>query len=84
MEEIFKYLPESSLEYPTAAGLARMSLGLTEERVLPSTIAAWDVNPHAFEFNGTIDTRLVFTGSKSFTLGDGSTLQDTDVTILQF
>jgi len=37
-----------------------------------------------FEFNGTIDTRLVFTGSKSFTLGDGSTLQDTDVTILQF
>ena len=37
-----------------------------------------------FEFNGTIDTRLVFTGSKSFTLGDGSALQDTDVTILQF
>ena len=37
-----------------------------------------------FEFNGTIDTRLVFTDSKSFTLGDGSTLQDTDVTILQF
>ena len=37
-----------------------------------------------FEFNGTIDTRLVFTGSKSFTLGDGSALQDTDVTIFQF
>ena len=36
-----------------------------------------------FEFNGTIDSRLVFTGSKSFTLADGSALQDSDPTIFQ-
>ena len=36
-----------------------------------------------FEFNGTIDTRLVFTGSKTFTLANGSALQDTDITIFQ-
>ena len=36
-----------------------------------------------FEFNGTIDTRLVFTGSKTFTLSDGTALQDSDPTIFQ-
>ena len=36
-----------------------------------------------FEFNGTIDTRLVFTGSKTFTLADGTALQDSDPTIFQ-
>ncbi|ANS05056.1 tail fiber-like protein [uncultured Mediterranean phage] len=36
-----------------------------------------------FEFNGTIDTRLVFTGSKTFTLANGSALQDSDPTIFQ-
>ena len=36
-----------------------------------------------FEFNGTIDTKLVFTGSKTFTLANGSNLVDTDITIFQ-
>ena len=36
-----------------------------------------------FEFNGTIDSRLVFTGSKTFTLADGTALQDSDPTIFQ-
>ena len=36
-----------------------------------------------FEFNGTIDSRLVFTGSKTFTLSDGTALQDSDPTIFQ-
>ena len=36
-----------------------------------------------FEFNGTIDTKLVFTGSKTFTLANGSALQDTDITLFQ-
>ena len=39
--------------------------------------------PKYFEFNGTIDTRLVFTGSKTFTLADGTTLQDSDPTNFQ-
>ena len=29
-------------------------LHLTEKKVLPISIASWDVNPHAYEFNGTI------------------------------
>ena len=36
-----------------------------------------------FEFNGTIDSRLVFTGSKTFTLANGSALEDSDPTIFQ-
>ena len=37
-----------------------------------------------FEFNGTIDTKLVFTGSKTFTLSNGQSLTDSDSTIFQF
>ena len=37
-----------------------------------------------FEFNATIETRTTFTGTKTFTLANGSTLTDSDSTIFQF
>jgi hypothetical protein len=48
----------SDLVYPNADGMARMSLSLEEAKVLPSTIASWDVNPHDYEFSGTIDMSI--------------------------
>ena len=37
-----------------------------------------------FEFNATIDNRTTFTGTKTFTLANGSSLADSDTTIFQF
>jgi len=37
-----------------------------------------------FEFNATVDNKFVFTGSKSFTLSNGSSLQDSEITLFQF
>ena len=37
-----------------------------------------------FEFNATIETRTTFTGTKTFTLANGSSLTDSDSTIFQF
>ena len=37
-----------------------------------------------FEFNATVDEKFVFTGSKTFTLGDGSNLSDSAITLFQF
>ena len=37
-----------------------------------------------FEFNATVDEKFVFTGSKTFTLGDGSKLSDSAITLFQF
>ena len=37
-----------------------------------------------FEFNATVDNRFVFTGSKTFTLANGSSLTDSEVTLFQF
>ena len=37
-----------------------------------------------FEFNSSIDTRMTFTGTKTFTLASGNQLTDTDTTIFQF
>ena len=37
-----------------------------------------------FEFNATIETRTTFTGTKTFTLANGSSLTDSDTTIFQF
>ena len=37
-----------------------------------------------FEFNATVDNRFVFTGSKSFTLANGTSLTDSEVTLFQF
>ena len=37
-----------------------------------------------FEFNSSIDTRTTFTGTKTFTLANGSPLTDSDTTIFQF
>jgi hypothetical protein len=48
----------SELVYPSSDGMARTVVSLSEENVLPTAIASWDVNPHAFEFNGTIDMSI--------------------------
>jgi len=37
-----------------------------------------------FEFNAVIDDKFVFTGTKSFTLANGSALADADPTLFQF
>ena len=37
-----------------------------------------------FEFNAVIDEKFVFTGTKSFTLANGSALADADPTLFQF
>jgi len=37
-----------------------------------------------FEFNATVDNRFVFTGSKTFTLNDGTSLADSEITLFQF
>ena len=37
-----------------------------------------------FEFNATVDNKFVFTGSKTFTLSNGSSLQDSEITLFQF
>ena len=55
-------------------------------RVVPFFTAAdgLDVTNTNFEFNATIDTRTTFTGTKTFTLANGSALADSDTTIFQF
>ena len=37
-----------------------------------------------FEFNAVVDDKFVFTGTKTFTLANGSALTDSDSTIFQF
>ena len=37
-----------------------------------------------FEFFATVDNKFVFTGSKSFTLSNGTSLQDSEITLFQF
>ena len=55
-------------------------------RVIPFFTAAegLSVTNTNFEFNATIDTRTTFTGTKTFTLANGSALADSDTTIFQF
>jgi len=55
-------------------------------RVVPFFTAAegLSVTNTNFEFNATIDTRTTFTGTKTFTLANGSALADSDTTIFQF
>ena len=55
-------------------------------RVVPFFTAAdgLSVTNTNFEFNATIDTRTTFTGTKTFTLSNGSNLTDSDSTIFQF
>jgi hypothetical protein len=49
----------SVLVYPSASdGLSRMVVTLAEEEILPVSISSWAVNPHAYEFNGTIDMSI--------------------------
>ena len=37
-----------------------------------------------FEFNATVDDKFVFTGSKTFTLANGTSLSDSAITLFQF
>ena len=37
-----------------------------------------------FNFNATVDDKFVFTGSKTFTLSNGSNLSDSNITLFQF
>ena len=37
-----------------------------------------------FNFNATVDNKFVFTGDKSFTLSDGTSLTDSEITLFQF
>ena len=37
-----------------------------------------------FEFNATVDNKFVFTGSKTFTLSNGTSLTDSEITLFQF
>ena len=38
----------------------------------------------SFNFNATVDDKFVFTGSKTFTLANGNSLADSNVTLFQF
>ena len=59
---------------------------LQPTRVVPFFTASEGLNTKNtdFEFNATIETRTTFTGTKTFTLANGSTLTDSDSTIFQF
>ena len=37
-----------------------------------------------FNFNSVVDDKFVYTGSKSFTLANGSNLADSNITLFQF
>jgi len=59
---------------------------LQPSRVVPFFTASGGLNTKntEFEFNSSIDTRTTFTGTKTFTLANGSALTDSDTTIFQF
>ena len=59
---------------------------LQPARIVPFFSAAGGLSTKNtdFEFNATIETRTTFTGTKTFTLANGSSLTDTDSTIFQF
>jgi len=55
-------------------------------RVVPFFSAAGGLSTKNtdFEFNAVVDDKFVFTGTKSFTLANGSALADADPTLFQF
>ena len=59
---------------------------LQPTRVVPFFTASGGLNTKNtdFEFNSSIDTRMTFTGTKTFTLASGNLLTDSDTTIFQF
>ena len=59
---------------------------LQPTRVVPFFTASSGLNTKntEFEFNSSIDTRMTFTGTKTFTLTSGNLLTDSDTTIFQF
>ena len=59
---------------PTSPTSKSLVLGSPEEAV----------NLFNFIFNATVDEKFVFTGTKSFTLSNGSALSDSNITLFQF
>ena len=59
---------------------------LQPTRIVPFFTASGGLNTKNtdFEFNSSIDTRMTFTGTKTFTLASGNLLLDSDTTIFQF
>ena len=59
---------------------------LQPARIVPFFTASGglDTKNTDFEFNATIETRTTFTGTKTFTLANGSSLTDSDSTVFQF
>ena len=59
---------------------------LQPTRIVPFFTASEGLNTKNtdFEFNSSIDTRMTFTGTKTFTLASGNLLTDSDTTIFQF
>ena len=59
---------------------------LQPARIVPFFTASGglDTKNTDFEFNATIETRTTFTGTKTFTLANGTDLTDSDSTIFQF
>ena len=55
-------------------------------RVVPffSALGGLSTTNTNFEFNAVIDEKFVFTGTKTFTLANGSALADSDPTLFQF
>ena len=68
------------------ADISSSGENLQPTRVVPFFTASEGLNTKNtdFEFNATIETRTTFTGTKTFTLANGSTLTDSDSTIFQF
>ena len=59
---------------PTSPTSKSLVLGSPEEAV----------NLFNFIFNAKVDDKFVFTGSKTFTLANGNSLADSNVTLFQF
>ena len=59
---------------------------LQAARIVPFFSASGGLSTEntSFEFNATVDSRFTFTGTKTFTLANGSALADSDPTLFQF
>ena len=81
-------LPAGSKAGVNKIAVAVTGSGGTEQSatVVPFFSAAGGLTtPNArFEFNATVDEKFVFTGSKTFTLANGSNLSDSAITLFQF
>tara|TARA_B100001146_G_C16065066_1_gene383869 strand:- start:160 stop:879 length:720 start_codon:yes stop_codon:yes gene_type:complete len=49
---------DSELTYPNGSDMSRMDVSFEEEKVLPSVISSWAVNPQDYEFTATMTLSL--------------------------